>query len=140
VAWRLVGVLGALFVVVGGADLLLTWWPLGFGNPEWEFGTVTSTMDGLPVPTLGLVAVAAAARAVGRLPVARVAAVMLAVMALIVVGAAVMYATTVPIAMRSVTDPVILTGLKKAVGKTVAQCVAYPIGFVWLAVVAWRRL
>jgi hypothetical protein len=140
VAWRLVGLLGALLVVVGLADLAITWWPLGFGNPEWEFGTVTATMNGLPVPTLGLVAVAAAARAVGWLKAARVVAVVLVGLTVVVVGGAVLYATTVPIAMKSVTNPVIQTGLTKAVIKTVVQCVAYPIGLTWLAVVAWRRL
>ena len=137
--WRLLGGLGLLFVIVGGADLALTWLPLGFGNPEWEFGTVTAMMDGLPVPTLGLVAVAGAARLAGARWLARVVSVVLAVLALWIVGAAILYVTTVPLALRAVTDPVIRAGLDKAVTKTAVQCVAYPIGLVWLAVAAWRR-
>lgn len=137
--WRLLAGVGALFVIVGGADLALTWLPLGFGNPEWEFGTVTAMMDGLPVPTLGLVAVAGAARLAGARGIARGVSVVLVVLALWIVGAAILYLTTVPIALRAVTDPVIRAGLDKAVTKTAVQCVAYPIGLAWLAVAAWRR-
>lgn len=138
-AWRLVGGVAALFVVVGGADLALTLMPLGFGNPEWEFGTVTSLLDGLPVPTLGLVGVVAAALARGSRGIARMGAALLGALAVSIVAAAVLYATTVPIALRAVTDPVIRTGLSKAVAKTAVQCVAYPIGLGWLAVVGWRK-
>jgi hypothetical protein len=138
-AWRLAGGLGVLFAIVGGVDLTLTWIPLGFGNAEWEFGTVTSMMDGLPVPTLGLVALAGAGRLRGSRLLARSVAVALALLALWIVGAALLYATTVPLALRAVTDPVIRTGLEKAVIKTAVQCTAYPIGLVWLAVAAWRR-
>jgi hypothetical protein len=138
-AWRLVGGVGALFLAVGGLDLVLTWVPLGFGNPEWEFGTVTSMMDGLPVPTLGLVGIVGAARARGSRAAAQAGAVMLGSLALWVVLAGVLYATTLPIALRSVTDPVIRSGLHKAVIKTAVQCVAYPIGLSWLAIAAWRR-
>jgi hypothetical protein len=130
---------GALFVIVGGIDLGLTWWPLGFGNPEWEFGTVTSMLDGLPVPTLGLVALALAAQPRGSRIPARAVSVVMLILALWVVAAAILYATTLPIALRAVTDPVIRSGLNKAVTKTAVQCVAYPIGLVWLAVAAWRR-
>jgi hypothetical protein len=137
--WRLLAGLGALFVVVGGADLALTWLPLGFGNPEWEFGTVTSMMDGLPVPTLGLVALVAAGQLGGSRVTSRIGSVLLAVFALWVVAAAILYATTVPLALRAVTEPVIRSGLNKAVIKTALQSVVYPIGLIWLAVAAWRR-
>lgn len=139
VGWQLLGGVGVVFVVVGGADLLLAVLPTGFGNPEWEFGTVTSVLDGMPVPTLGLVAVLAAARARGS-RLARVVAVLLGLLALAVVAAAVLYATTVPIALRSVTEPVVRTGLLKAVAKTAVQCVVYPVGLTWLAVAGWRRV
>jgi hypothetical protein len=52
--WYLLGWIGLAFALVGGFDLALIWIPLGFGNPEWEFGTVSATLDGLPVTTLGL--------------------------------------------------------------------------------------
>ena len=45
---------GLAFLVAGGADLVLTWFPAAFGTAEWEFGTITQTLNGLPVPTLGL--------------------------------------------------------------------------------------
>jgi hypothetical protein len=128
-----------MFVVVGGVDLALTWLPVGFGNPEWEFGTVTSMMDGLPVPTLGLVALIGAGQLGGSRVTSRMGSLLLALLGLWVVAAAILYATTVPIALRAVTDPVIKTGLMKAIWKTAVQCVAYPVGLIWLAAVAWRR-
>ena len=48
VAWDLLGWLGFALFVVGGADFLLTWFPERFGNPEWEFGTITASLNAMP--------------------------------------------------------------------------------------------
>jgi hypothetical protein len=66
-------------------------------------------------------------------------AVVFAVAALVILLAAVLYATLVPMAIQSMTDPVILLGLKKAIAKTTVQAVVYPVVFVWIAVKAWRH-
>ena len=53
---RLALVAGIFIIIVGWVDIFVGWFPLGFGSPEWEFGAVSATVDGLPLSTLGLVA------------------------------------------------------------------------------------
>src|SRR5207245_6313338 len=50
--WLLLGWIGLAFALIGGGDVLLTWVPMHFGSPEWEFGTITSSLDGMPVLTM----------------------------------------------------------------------------------------
>ena len=40
--------------VAGLGDFVIAWIPLRLGSPEWEFGTVASTLAGLPLATMGL--------------------------------------------------------------------------------------
>ncbi len=111
--WYLLGWVGLVFALVGGFDLLLTWYPLNFGNPNWEFGTVSATLDGLPVTTLGLALLLGAAVARGKRWLVRTMSVVFVALALVIVLAAMLYATDVPIALQSMTDPLIALGLKK---------------------------
>src|SRR6185437_6901598 len=53
-AWRVVGWVGIAFVVMGFTDVALAWYPTAFGNPEWEFGAISATLNGFALPTLGL--------------------------------------------------------------------------------------
>jgi hypothetical protein len=137
-AWRLVAVVAASFLVVGGTDVFLTWYPLRFGSAEWEFGTVTASLNGLPVPILGLAFLLASSVAVGWRLVGRGAALACAVGGVLIVLAGVMYATDVPMALRSVSQPVAHQALMKAITKTTVQLLAYPVGLCWLAVLGWR--
>ena len=137
--WRLVGVIGLAFGLIAGADLLLTWYPFNLGSPEWEFGTVTASLDGLPLLVMGLTLSLASGVARGRRWLVRVVAVLLLILAALIVVAAVLYVTNVPIALKSVQDPVIRTGLKKAIAKTSVQAVVYPAALLWLAVKGWRH-
>jgi len=138
-AWQLVGLLGLLFAGVGWLDVLLTWYPPFWGGAEWEFGTVTASFNGLPVPALGMGLLLASAIALGRPWMVRVLAVALAVIAIMLAAAALLYVTNVPIALKTVEEPLIRTGLKKAIVKTLGQSVAYPIVFLWVAVKSWRH-
>jgi hypothetical protein len=65
-SWAVLGWIGLAFLVVGGSDFALVWFPLNFGNPEWEFGTVTQSFNGLPILLLGLGLLVAGADQVGR--------------------------------------------------------------------------
>lgn len=138
--WTLFGWLGVVFTAVGGIDLLLTWYPLHFGNPEWEFGTVSATLDGLPVLSMGLVMLLGTGAALGRRWLMLATIGVLAALALAILAAAMLYATNVPIALKAVTEPAIRTGLKKAIAKASAQSVLYPLAYVWIAWKAWRHL
>ena len=137
--WDLLGWIGLVFAAVGGVDLLLTWYPMNFGNPEWEFGTVSAALDGLPVLTLGLGLLMGAGAARGQRWLVRTMAVVLALLAVLIVAAAILYLLNLPIALQSVTQPVIRTGLKKAIAKTAGQSVLYPLAFGWIAWKAWRH-
>jgi hypothetical protein len=135
--WYLIGWIGLVFAIVGGFDLLLIWYPLNLASPEWEFGTVSAMLDGLPVPTLGFVLLLGAGVARGQRWLVRTMAIVLIVFALVIVAAAFLYATVVPMALQSIPDPAILTGLKKAIAKSSVQAVVYPFAYIWIAVKAW---
>jgi len=137
--WLLLGWVGAAFVLIGGLDVALTWYPTHVGSPEWEFGTVSASLDGLPVPAMGLALVVASGAARGIGWVVRGLALVFGVLALAIVVAGLLYATNVPIALQSVTDPVVRTGVTKAVAKTCAQAVVYPLAFAWIAVKGWKH-
>jgi hypothetical protein len=137
-AARVVADIGFLLAVVGLADLLLVWFPLAVGNPEWEFGTVSAFLDGLPAASLGLGLVLASALVLRQRWVVRVTAVLFALLALLILGAAVLYATNIPLALRSVTDPTYQLGMYKAVVKTLVQALCYPAAFLWIAAHGWR--
>ncbi|HEU0078162.1 MAG TPA: hypothetical protein VFQ76_10965 [Longimicrobiaceae bacterium] len=138
-AWGLLVPTGLAFLLVGGADLALVWYPLGFGSAEWEFGSVTSMLNGLPVLVMGLAFLGMAAVASGRRWAGRGIAAVLALLAVAVVLMAALYATTVPIALKAVPNEQVALGLKKAIAKTTVQAAVYPVLLVWLAIATWRR-
>ena len=131
--------MGVLFLVVGGADFLLTWIPADFGNAEWEFGTVTASLNGLPVPVLGLTLMLVGAVAGERgWPAALVF--LTGILALLVLlGGALLWAMTAPQAVQTVPDAIRL-GLYKALAKTGVQLVAYMSAFAFLVRRAFLHL
>ena len=141
--WFLLGVAGAAFFLSGAADILLAWIPLHLGNAEWEFGTVSRSLDSLPLPLLGDSLVLAAGVARGNRAWSWTAVGVLAFMATFVVVAAVFYALDVPLALRAVAQPQVLLGLKKSVFRTGLQAVLYAASsavLVWLGVKKLRKV
>jgi hypothetical protein len=136
--WQLLGLAGLAFVAVGFADLALTWVPLRVGSPEWEFATMTQTLNGMPVPALGVVTLMAAAAAAQLRWLVRIGAVLMVLLALLLLAGGVLYLLTVPLGLRSVTDPMALLGLKKAMAKSLVQLLVYPALFLTIAVAGWR--
>ena len=137
--WYLLGAVGLVFFIVGLFDVALAWYPLNFGNPEYEFGTYSQVMNFMPLPLLGLALVLAGgvARGIKWVPRA-VAVVMILMVASILVGA-VLYATNIPQALDAVKEPLIRTGLKKQIFKTLVQTIIYPIVLLYVSVKAWRH-
>lgn len=138
-AWGLLVPAGLTFTLVGAADLALVWYPLGFGSAEWEFGSVTSMLNGLPVLVMGLAFLGMAAVAAGRRWAGRGIATVLVLLALTVVLMGGLYATTVPIALKAAPNPLVALGLKKAIAKTTIQAAVYPVLLLWMAIATWRR-
>ena len=137
--WYLMGWLGLVFVIVGGCTLVMSWYPPLIGNPQWEFGTVSSTYDNLPITALGLGLLLGAGVARGIRWWTRIAAVVFLLLALIVIGGLVLYATNIPLALRSVADPLARSGLKRAIVKSLLQGVMYGGVFCILGVSALRH-
>jgi hypothetical protein len=137
--WYLLGAVGLVFFIVGLFDVVLAWYPLNFGNPEYEFGTYSQVMNFMPLPLLGLALFLASGVARGIKWVSQaVAVVMILLVAGILVGA-MLYATNIPLALDRVKEPLIRTGLKKQIFKTLVQAVIYPIALLYVSVKAWRH-
>jgi hypothetical protein len=141
IGWTLLRILGLTFIVAGGIDLALLWYPSRMGTPEFEFATIGQFVTGLPVVTMGMIALAIST--VGRGPRGLLMA--LGLVAILMVGVlavlTVIYATTVPLAIRSV--PVdVKVGIKKSVLKMAVQSVGYGMAYLaigWTALKASRK-
>jgi uncharacterized membrane protein len=137
IAYRVVGWLGLLFVLVALGDVALAFYPLGFGSPEWEVGTVAATVQGFPLLTLGLVGIWAAGgqRADRRLLAGVGVAFVLAAITLLLMLTLMM--TDVPIAWRGTQqDPLARTGILKLIVKTLYLGMLFTVAYGiagWLA-------
>ena len=140
-AWRIAGIAGVLFLAVGGIDALLVWYPLDFGSPEWEFGSVTAALNGLPVPVIGLVLIAVSALQRGNLVLARAAGGAMMLLCLACLGGAVLYGTNVPIALNAVTTdvPTARIGLQKSIVKSIVQLVFFPGGLFLMSLYTFKK-
>ena len=139
VGWYALTWAGWLLAVVGLIQLLEMLVPPEIGNVEWEFGTISSFFDSIPLFGIGIGLVAAGSLARGSRVEARVVAVFLALFVLFLWAAAALYVTDLPLAIGAASDSMVLRALKKGILKTGVQALAYPFGFLWVAVLAWRR-
>ncbi len=136
---KLLIVLGVTFLVVGLVDLVLLWIPAQMESVAWEFATVGRTLDGLPMPVLGL---GLLAYGVSRHPRMGYKALrgfvgVFSLFALVLVGLAVLFATLAP-AVLSQTPLEALDGVRRAVIRHSIQAVAYSVALVTLARTLWR--
>jgi hypothetical protein len=113
-----------VFLVVGGTDFLLTWLPLNLGNPEWEFGTVTQSFNGLPILLLGLGLLTVASEEGDRRWWGLVGLGVGSVLLLWVLVGTVFWILNVPLALEAA-PPEALGAIREAVARTAVQAVAY---------------
>jgi len=130
---------GATLLVVGLADVVISWIPLRIGIPEWEFGTAVTTFNNLPLMTVGLTLLAITAfwadqRGL-RLGIGGLAIILCLVLAFLFL----LFVLAVPPAFRGISRATAeqQLGFKKGVANTVIQAVCYlalyaSIGFVCL--------
>jgi hypothetical protein len=121
-------------------DILLAWVPPQFGNPEWEFGTISATLNNMPVPAMGLALVLAYAVAEARTGMLAALAVWSVVMVVFLAVAGVFYGLDLPLALRAVTDEIPRRALRAGIIKGVVSLVAYVAMYVAFAVIAIRRI
>jgi hypothetical protein len=142
-SFTLLGLTGILFAVLGATDLVTQLLPLGFGSPDWEFGTYSSIMDSIPLFTMGMGFLGAYAVARARRSLSLVIGIILILIAVLLLGFAFLYATNLPQALRvrprSPADIALRLGLKKAVVKGALQTAIYPIAYLWMGIFIIRN-
>jgi len=131
-AWTLLGVLGAAFVLMGIADILLALYPPSLGNPEWRFRVISSILNGLAIPTMGGYLLLSALLARGKVSAARAMSMLALLAAFLLVILALLYLRVIPLALRSAGENYVLAlGVKKAIVKGGILLVAYVALFVF---------
>ncbi len=124
--WKLLGWLGLAFLIMSLIDLALGWYPVEFGRPEWEFGTISASIAGLAIPTLALYLMLGSAIARERTDIARGIAIVMIILAISLAVLAILYLTSVPLALRAVAaNPLIHLGMKKSVFKSLMLFTGY---------------
>jgi hypothetical protein len=137
--WRLLGWLGVALLIMGATDVGLAWYPVALGNPEWEFGAITASLNGLALPILGAFFTLAAAATQRRRMFVRVVGTGMLIVAAALVILALLYGTVVPLALSSVADnPQLAAGMKKAVLKATVLAITYIVLLVTAGISAWR--
>ena len=134
--WAALGWIGLVFLVVGGVDFVLVWWPPNFGSREWEFGTVTQSFNGLPIVLLGVGLLLVASEELGRRWWTFLAGGGAAVLLLWVLAGLGLWASSAGLALQTVPDE-LRVGIQKAMSKTLVQAAAYSLALTYLVKRAW---
>lgn len=138
--WAILGWLGLAYLIMSVIDLALGWYPVRFGQPEWEFGTISATIAGLAIPTLSLYLMLASAFARERAKLIRVIAIAMIVIAVFLAVLFILYLTAVPLALRAVSNnPIIHLGMEKSIIKSLTLFLGYEALFVLGAIKGLRR-
>lgn len=98
-AWTVLALLGCVLLLVGLVDLALAWIPPRFGVVEWEFGTISSTLDSLPVSAMGTTLIVASGLQLGSGTLRWLGIVASACFTLLLLVMAVFYALAAPVAV-----------------------------------------
>ncbi len=136
-AWRWIGWFGLVLAATGLGDFLLTWIPADFGSPEWEFGTIAASFSGLPLVTMGFAAMLGSALARGVRWQLMGMGLLLGGLALVLVGALVVFLLVVPVALAAVEGPA-RVGIVKAIVRTLFLGVVLSAGYAAAGIGALR--
>lgn len=131
------GGMGIALALVGWIDWALLWFPLQFGTVEWEFGTISSSFDALPLATIGTAAIVIAALAGAwrrTLLVIGVLSMLAAVSFVLVFG---IYLLDVPVLLQGAVEAV-RGVMMKAIIKTSSYALLYTATYAWLGVLCVR--
>ena len=136
-AWGVLGWFGFVLVIVGLTDILLTWLPLGFGSPEWEFGTVAASYASVPLLAMGLAALLACGLGGRRRWLVLSTSALLVVSGLLMAGATTIFLLNVPVAL-SLAPAEVMLGIKKTIAKTLVLGTLFPATFLIAAIASIR--
>lgn len=138
-AWRLVAWVALAFFLLGTLDIALGWYPAAFGNKEWEFGTISGTLNALAIPMLGLYLLLASAVARSDRRAARAVSIVMGLLLLAILGLGVIYLTDLPVALKAVSGNALVTlGVKKAIIKALALGIVDSVLLAAGMVKGWR--
>jgi len=132
--WWVVGSLGLAFMAVSLVDIGLAFYPMSPGAADWEFGTATAVMNNVPLAVVGLGLLAVAGIGRRSVGVVRAARVFASVMIVLMLLLAVMFGRNLSEALASVSDPVLVEGLKESIVRTTVQLIAYIGALGWIVV------
>lgn len=137
-AWSLIGWLGIVLVGLGFFDIALGMYPLAFGNSEWEFGMITGILNGFALPTMGFYLFLGSLIALGKRIGARVTALVMVIVAVSLILLGLLYATAIPLALKSAPNALVALGIKKALLKAGVLLVGYLALYFFAAFRGWR--
>lgn len=139
-AWRVIGWFGLVLAVIGLADALVNWYPLALGSPEWEFGTISTTLGSLPLITMGLAGLLGSMLARGsRAGVMAVGSFVLLV-GLVVLGLYVLFLTDVPMALRATAGKLGGLPIRRGIVRTSILGVGFGVGYLAAAIMSLLSL
>ena len=137
--WKAVGWFGLLLATIGLTDVALYWYPLAFGSPEWEFGTVASSFGALPLATIGLAAVVGAVLVNRPRTLMMVTAGVLLLLATLIAGAFAMFLANMPMALSAADGPQ-GPAIHRGIVRTVVKGLGFGSAYVVAGIVLLRGL
>jgi hypothetical protein len=135
--WTVLGWSGLAIGIVGWTDLALLWYPLQFGIAEWEFGTISAHLNGMPLGTLGVVLFAAGSLGRGWRRTTRAVGAVCLLVALGMLAVSLIYLLDVPLALRA-SAPQLKPAIRKAILKAGVFAATYTALYGWLGWYLWR--
>lgn len=123
-AWSLVLGVGWVLFAVGLVDVVLAWYPARTANAAWEFGAVERSVASLPVMTIGLALVAAAAVLTERRRITGLVAALGLGLGLTIVVVYLLYVADAPVALR-MAMPEAAPGIRKSIVRVTFMAVAF---------------
>ena len=137
-AWVFVLVVGGGLALVGVIDVGLLFTHARWASLDWEFGTVSAMIDGMPLITIGCGAMAAATVARGWHVGRKLLAPVFVLITLGVLASLVVFLLDVPPALKAM-DPLMRPLVMKVILKTGTMGATYVVVYSLLAALTWRR-
>ncbi len=139
-AWAVIGWFGFVLAAIGIADSVVNWYPMAFGSPEWEFGTISTTFGSLPLVTMGLAGLLGSFLARGDRIGVIVMRVLVWWLGLAVLALYVLFLTDVPMALRATAGKLGSLPIRRGIVRTSILGVGFGAGYLAAAVVSLLSL
>ncbi len=139
-AWRAIGWFGFLLAVIGIGDALVNWYPMGWGSPEWEFGTISTTFGALPLVTMGLAALLGSVLARGSRSGIIAVSIFVLLAGLTLLALYVLFLTDVPLALKATARSAARLAIRRGIVRTTILGVGFGFGYLVAAMLSLLSL